>query len=221
MPRRRMIAPEFWIDEKVAELSRDARLLFIGLWNFADDAGNLIYNAKRIKVCIFPYDQDITEKETADWLEELKQQKMLQVYSVNGIDYLHIRNFLKYQQIQHPSKTYLPSFIESSMSPHIVLNEGSMSPHTQVKLSKVKISSPKSIKTKYGEAGNVFLTEEEYQKLIDRFGEEDTKRRIEELSLGISSKGYKYRSHYHAILAWALREGKGQKPKEKGEWKMR
>lgn len=39
MARIRTIKPEFWTAEQVMELSRDARLLFIGMWNFCDDAG--------------------------------------------------------------------------------------------------------------------------------------------------------------------------------------
>jgi len=34
MARIRTIKPEFWTAEQVMELSRDARLLFIGMWNF-------------------------------------------------------------------------------------------------------------------------------------------------------------------------------------------
>ena len=39
MARIRTIKPEFWSDEKVGGLPLACRLLFIGLWNFADDYG--------------------------------------------------------------------------------------------------------------------------------------------------------------------------------------
>ena len=58
----------------------------------------------------------------------------------------------------------------------------------------------------YGEFNNVLLTDEEYQKLINRFGEQGTKERIENLSEGIASKGYKYNIHYATILAWKRKE---------------
>ena len=48
----------------------------------------------------------------------------------------------------------------------------------------------------------VFLSDEEYQKLIEKFGERLAKDKIEELSLGIKSKGYKYKDHYATILSW-------------------
>lgn len=59
---------------------------------------------------------------------------------------------------------------------------------------------------KYGEFENVKLTEGEYNKLIEKMGENNTNILIEELSTGIASKGYKYKSHYATILSWARRK---------------
>ncbi|MCK5236294.1 MAG: DUF4373 domain-containing protein [Deltaproteobacteria bacterium] len=72
--------------------------------------------------------------------------------------------------------------------------------HSIVKDSIVKDSK------EHGEFKNVLLTDEEYQKLIDRFGDIKTKRLIECLSIGIKSKGYKYKSHYATILNWEKRD---------------
>ncbi len=47
MPRSRMIKPEFWSDEKLAGVSFEARLVFIGLWTWAMIAGSTIDAAKR------------------------------------------------------------------------------------------------------------------------------------------------------------------------------
>lgn len=69
----------------------------------------------------------------------------------------------------------------------------------------------------YGEFQNVLLTDAEYQKLEDRFNTR-VPEIIEELSLGIESKGYKYKSHYAAILNWQRRKeengGKSGKAKD-------
>lgn len=54
----------------------------------------------------------------------------------------------------------------------------------------------------------VFLTKEQHQKLIERFGEKQTTEYIEKLNNGIGSKGYKYKSHYHAILNWTAKDNK-------------
>lgn len=60
----------------------------------------------------------------------------------------------------------------------------------------------------------VFLSKEEHQKLIERFGELGVSERIAALNEGIGSKGYKYKSHYHTILSWE-RKNRGQKPTSK------
>lgn len=64
-------------------------------------------------------------------------------------------------------------------------------------------------KRPYGVCENVLLTEEEYQKIVSAGYTE----LIDELSLYISSKGAKYKSHYSTILAWARRREKENKNK--------
>jgi hypothetical protein len=64
------------------------------------------------------------------------------------------------------------------------------------------------LQNSYGEFKNVFLTDEEHKKLVERFGEADAEKRIENLSQGMASKGYRYKSHYATILSWKRREDK-------------
>lgn len=66
-------------------------------------------------------------------------------------------------------------------------------------------------KKKFGEFENVFLTDEQYQKLKDKFYDVD--ERIETLSAYIASKGVKYKDHYATILTWARKEKKTNTPK--------
>jgi predicted phage replisome organizer len=63
--------------------------------------------------------------------------------------------------------------------------------------SKKKQSTPKNL---YEDA--VLLTDDEYSKLVAKFGEQGCKKRILNLSLYIQSKGDKYQSHYATILHW-------------------
>lgn len=65
----------------------------------------------------------------------------------------------------------------------------------------------KPIKDIYGEAKNVLLTKEEYQKIKDK-GLTDL---IEELSLYMASKKKTYADHYMTILAWGRRREKENK----------
>ena len=64
-------------------------------------------------------------------------------------------------------------------------------------------------KRQYGVCENVLLTDEEHTKIVSAGYTE----LIDELSLYISSKGAKYKSHYSTILAWARRREKENKNK--------
>lgn len=64
------------------------------------------------------------------------------------------------------------------------------------------------VKHKYGEYGNVLLTDEELQKLKDTFY--DWEERIERLSGYIASTGKKYKSHYATIRNWAKKDQQAQ-----------
>ena len=59
----------------------------------------------------------------------------------------------------------------------------------------------------------VKLKEKEWAALIEKFGETKAREWVKELDDGIAIKGYKYRSHYRAILKWAERKEKENKKK--------
>lgn len=57
MARMRYVKPEFWTDSTMVRLSRDARLFYIGTWNFTlCDEGHLEDDVMRLKLQIFPLD---------------------------------------------------------------------------------------------------------------------------------------------------------------------
>ena len=64
-----------------------------------------------------------------------------------------------------------------------------------------------------GEFGNVRLTEEELEKLKERFPY-DYQDRIERLSEYVASKGKRYKSHYATICSWARKESKGKEEQQ-------
>ena len=57
----------------------------------------------------------------------------------------------------------------------------------------------------------VFLTDEEYKKLVNKFGQREADEKIESLNNYIGSKGKKYKSHYHTIMTWS-RNDKSNSP---------
>ena len=60
-------------------------------------------------------------------------------------------------------------------------------------------------KISYGNYGHVYLTENEYAQLEEAV--DDREAWIRKLDEGIKRKGYKYKSHYLAILKWAEESG--------------
>ena len=68
MPKIRGIKPETWTDDKFVSLEDPfARLLFIGMWNFACDNGHLDDNPRQIKLRVLPAD-DVDAHELIDSL---------------------------------------------------------------------------------------------------------------------------------------------------------
>jgi len=67
----------------------------------------------------------------------------------------------------------------------------------------------KPTKEKFSEF--VLLKQEEHEKLVERLGEEGTKKMIERLNNYIGSSGRRYKSHYHTILQWAEKDKKENK----------
>ena len=131
MPRIRAIKPQFWLDEELATVPIEARLLYIGLWNLADDSGVFEYRPGRIRVQLFPYDLNITNEMISNWLISLEKIGNIERFEDSHKDYALIKAFLKHQQIQHPSKF---RFIEDSDK----FNEGSMSSHEDSPKEKVQ-----------------------------------------------------------------------------------
>lgn len=106
MARIRTIKPEFWTSEQVMECQPLARLLFIGLWNFCDDAGNHPDAEKTLKALIFPGD-DIDSSTVRRLLGELSEHGLVSFYEHDGKRYLHVSGW-KHQKIDKPTVKYPP-----------------------------------------------------------------------------------------------------------------
>ncbi len=100
MARIRSIKPGFFTDEDLADVSRDARLFFIGLWCHADEAGILEDRPKQLLAKVFPHDRDLTVKDTLRHLYELDDLNFIIRYfdEESGKKYIHIRNWKDHQR---------------------------------------------------------------------------------------------------------------------------
>jgi hypothetical protein len=104
-----MLRSGFWDDPKMGRLSREARLLYAGTWNLADDVGNVRIEPAFLRANLFAYDQDLTLDEVDSWLRELLQLARLVPYEVEGERYAQIPKFLVHQKIDRPSKWRWPT----------------------------------------------------------------------------------------------------------------
>lgn len=100
--------PEMWQDEKISSLSRDARLLFVGLMSMADDEGR--FRARRTEIIgwVFPDDDDAFEL-VDGWIAEIKGSELIVFYVHDGRPYGAFRNWRKHQKINKPTASELPS----------------------------------------------------------------------------------------------------------------
>ena len=84
MPRKRMIDPAIWPDGNFARLSFGARLLFIGLITLADDGGCGDADPFKLRLSIFPANQDVGEKEILNWLKDMADPGMIELRSTEN-----------------------------------------------------------------------------------------------------------------------------------------
>lgn len=97
MARIRSVKPEFWTSEQVAECSPNARLLFIGMWNFCDDYGVHPASEMRLKMEVFPSD-DITKDDIRRMIGELQANNLIQEYEIDGSRYWWVTGWDKHQK---------------------------------------------------------------------------------------------------------------------------
>jgi hypothetical protein len=101
MPRIRSVKPEFWDDRKLAtRLSRDARLLYISLWNFADEWARLQGDARFVKGHCLPYDDDLSLQHVDALLDEIQSAGRVVRYNVEGDPYLFLPLLAKHQRLE-------------------------------------------------------------------------------------------------------------------------
>jgi len=116
--RIRTIKPEFWDSPRVAETSLRGRLLYIAMWNWADDFGIGDANAKRLMGFAFPNDE-ITASEVPTLLAEMQRNFSVVFYEFEGRPVYYIPAWEKHQRTEKKAKqrTPYPQELESPSEP--------------------------------------------------------------------------------------------------------
>jgi len=141
---KRMVHRTIWASGQVAKLSRDARLLFIGLITLGDDDGRLKGSPSLIRSQIFPYDDDVKVADVDRWLKEIVAQKLVVGYCIEDECFFYHPKWDDYQHIREdrrresaiPAPTFEFSATTTSRQP----NGNQVGAKTPLKLSKDNLS---------------------------------------------------------------------------------
>lgn len=140
MARIRTIKPEFWRSPDIMQLDHFQRLLYIGLWNLADDEGRGEYNAAAIAADLFLSEYSLnphgvlTQVETA--FTEYSNSGMVRLYRVKNRQYFEIINWLDHQRINRPSASKFPAYDQREQEIHAPLTEDSLNAHGALTVGK-------------------------------------------------------------------------------------
>jgi phage replication O-like protein O len=110
---------------------------------------------------------------------------------------------------------WIPSSKKITWSSKLIKGVIKIDKRVSSKKMNTKETITKETITKEKHLDFVFLSSDQYKKLIDKFGEEKTKDWIEALNLHLGSKGSKkYKDHYFTILNWDRMEKEKNRGKE-------
>lgn len=108
MARIRSIKPETWSDQKLARVSRDARLLYISLWNFSDEQGRMVGDPRQVKGLCLPMDDDLEPKHVDGLLDELAHIGRVVRYIVDLEHFLYLPHLAKHQRLDDKQESRYP-----------------------------------------------------------------------------------------------------------------
>lgn len=109
MSRKRFVDPEMWRDPAVAKMTRDERLMFVGIITIADDEGRLAASPPALQGAVFPNDPDVTPQEVRTWRDGVVSKlPNVVLYAHEGIEYISLKRWERYQKPSHPTPSKLP-----------------------------------------------------------------------------------------------------------------
>lgn len=209
--KTRIIRTGIYTDETMLSMTPDVRFICVYLYTNDHIRLNNIYKIP-VQLVQLETGYDISTIKIA--LDKLSIAKVVQHFNYlwvkllrndfASLDYkgekneVAIENYLKEipeEVLKELSDTSIDTSIHSSYKSEIINN----------KLKTINKKQEIKEKLVFGELNNVLLTEEEYTKLQEKLPKIELDKLIESLSLYISSKGTKYKSHYATILSWSKR----------------
>lgn len=212
MAEYRYVHTRFWEDPDMLELTRDQRLFYL----------YLLTNPKSSQCGISEFPLKLVMTHTGFNKEELLkvidffENKLKKIKYNPDTHEIAMKNWGKYNYLADNEKVrkHIESEFKKVKDVRLIefIRKGKNYIPEEKDDDKVEQKIAKKKEKKEYEDG-VFLTPEEYEKLINEIGENPTKEYMKDLSLYIQSKGRKYKSHYATILAWHRKDQKQAREK--------
>jgi len=158
--------------------------------------GSFITSVDSIKKKI--KDRLVTTQKIRTCVKILKNMQFLTIKTTSHYTLITIEKYNLYQN----GDSYINKISNKALTKHQQSTNKALTTNKNVK----NVKNGKNGKKKYIDV--VFLTDIEYDKLVEELGEPLTKEYIKDLSLYIQSKGKKYKSHYATILTWHRKDEK-------------
>lgn len=220
MAEKRMFSRKIIESDTFLDMPLSAQALYFHLNLEADDDG-FVNGAKRIQRMVGASEDD---------LKLLCTKQFIIPFSTGVIVVTHwkMHNSIqkdRYKETVYQSEKILLKEHDNKMYTLCIQDVSEM--ESQIRLDKIRLGleeiriesigdsdesqpSPapkksKEIRHKYGSYGNVLLSDEDYNKLMQEFPD-DYNERIERLSEYIASKGAKYKDHLATIRSWSRKD---------------
>lgn len=199
----RILAKRITRSKKVASLSSDtARMFYTWLIPYLDVEGRMEADPLLLKADIAPLLPHVTEKVIRAILDELHTKELIVLYYDGCSEYLQLTKFDENQPNLRKDREK-DSTIPAPTAENIRIISGVTPDKLRVNIREVNIREEK---IKYKDS--VLLTEKEFRKLQEKYGEQLTDKAIDALNNYLMSSGKKYKSHYHTLLGWPMKEAK-------------
>lgn len=196
--KARMVYWKISYCKQLVKCSLFAQLLFTWTIPNTDDLGRMEGDPEIIKGMMFPYHNNVSVKQIKEALQELADQKLITWYKVDENLYIELPNFAKYQKLR-ADRGYKSDYPPSDDSVNLCHDLSGQDTTCPLEVNRSEVNRTEQ-KKKY--ADFVTMAEEEYNKLVEQFGEQGTKDRIENLNFYKGSKGVTYKSDYMTVLNW-------------------
>ena len=158
-----------------------------------------------------------SEQQVRTALKKLESTGEISLFSTNKFTIATVENWAFYQGDESEGNQQVTNN-QPTNNQQVTNNQPHLKNVKNVK--NVKKEKNIYIRPALGEFENVLITEEELEKLKERFPY-DWEDRVERLSEYIQSKGKRYKSHYATILAWARKDAdrcKAESKKGRLDW---